>query len=169
MTKLNQHEINALAEDALQEAIGRIQTKLGTLLGRKISGDVASHVFSDGKVQAELAAYIAIEIGATTAEHTLVTADTLTDEQIRELRASTEVSAWRFWCSCALTGQNPYTAVGLDDDEWRGTRARVAEIINALRTGAQLTCSRCSIPVHRSHDHLDVSENGERWTCQGGR
>lgn len=62
--KIDQHTINALAEDALQEAIGRIQVKLGSLLDRQIPGDVASHVFSDGKVQAELAAYIAIEIGA---------------------------------------------------------------------------------------------------------
>jgi hypothetical protein len=28
-----------------------------------------------------------------------------------------------------------------------------------------LTCSRCGVEVHRSWDHLDVTEYGERWTC----
>lgn len=28
-----------------------------------------------------------------------------------------------------------------------------------------LVCSRCGAPVHRSWDHLDIGEHGERWTC----
>lgn len=66
-----------------------------------------------------------------------LTADTISDEQISELRKAHSEHA--FIAGCALTGQNPYTAVGLDDEEWQGARARCAEIINAMNTRKALT------------------------------
>ena len=65
----------------------------------------------------------------------MLTANTITDEQIRELRdgAYRNDKATYFVAACAL-GTNPYTAVGLDDDDLRGCRARCAEILN-VRAG----------------------------------
>jgi hypothetical protein len=56
--KLTITELDGLAEDALNAAVAHIRNTLGIK-----SGDLAAHVFSDRRVQNELRAYIAMEIG----------------------------------------------------------------------------------------------------------
>jgi hypothetical protein len=108
----------------------------------------------------------------------VITADTITDEQIREIHDAI-LAHPEFMgdneSGCALRGL--LTAVNgaleyeemhwIRDDRAKRLRAHCADIANALAAGASLTltCSRCGCPVHRSWDHLDVGEHGERWTC----
>jgi hypothetical protein len=92
----------------------------------------------------------------------VITADTITDEQVK--------SVWALGGNL-ITGRQLMDALSepLPSGEYptptevREARARCAEILNARVP--KLTCSRCSEPVHTTHDHLAIGEYGERWTC----
>lgn len=108
----------------------------------------------------------------------MLDATTITDEQLRELHD--KVLEHPLFMSddesgCALRGLLKAISGALEyeerhwirDDRAMRLRAHCADVYNAVAAGAPLTltCSRCGVPVHRSWDHLDVGEHGERWTC----
>lgn len=102
----------------------------------------------------------------------MLTVETITNQDIYSLKSEL-MSHPDFGTSRAIAAQLRVANAALEyeeknwtrDDRANKFRALCAEIINARMTGAAHNCSYCGLPVHRTWDHLSVSESGEYFTC----
>jgi hypothetical protein len=91
----------------------------------------------------------------------MLTADTITDEQIQKVFIARPDARFLYAHNVDLHETvEPYATLR------RESRARCAELINAGQVPDAETCGGCGQPVPRSWDHLDIGEHGSRYRCE---